>query len=83
MAFSALLLFHGTPSWSMNVNSLSRYFSSRLRRASAASERKDCARQRLEELVHVPLVLLQVPTLEAVLVDGRRRPPAGAFRRAG
>ena len=30
-AFSALLLFHGTPSWSRKVNSLSRYFRKRCR----------------------------------------------------
>ena len=70
MAFSALLLFHGTPSCLRNVKSLSRYLTNLARSASAASDRKVCVLKWLEELGYLWLVFFQVPTLEAVLVDG-------------
>ena len=69
MAFSALLLFHGTPSCWIKVKSLSRYFTVRSRRASAASERKVWV-ARDSKYLSTPLVFLQVAMLEAVPVDG-------------
>src|SRR5271157_5512278 len=63
MAFSALLLFHGTPSCLRNVKSLSWYFTSLTRKVSAASDRHNWPGRSRDYSLELPQI--QACTLNA------------------
>ena len=65
-ACSALLLFHGTPSWPRKVNSLSRYF---WKRAPLVPGRSGTPFGRVEEPFEANVMLAEMVRLQAKAID--------------
>ena len=76
MAFSAFVLFQGTPSYLMNVNNLSRHFMNRSCNFRATFRLDRGGAHELEELRDLLLMLLEEMFLQSMLIDGSRLPNA-------